>query len=179
VSVDMADFPPPTFKYALTITASAVIDAPVEKVWDTLLNFGSYTEWNPFMRSVYVVDASRNVLPSQMPQEGGYVLMTVNMPPSLVATQKPNSTQLELVTHLDPAAHRIAWAPAALPRWLIRAERWQGVRAGEDGKAIYETREGFGGFGGWVVRWFMRGKLQRSFDAMAQALKGRVEQLQQ
>ncbi|EMD35131.1 hypothetical protein CERSUDRAFT_116606 [Gelatoporia subvermispora B] len=155
---DTNDLPPPTFKYVHTTAASVEIDAPVEKVWDVLMDVGKYTEWNPFTRAVYVVDAARNVLPEQVPEPGGYVLLTVNIPPTLAATQRPHSMQLERVLQIDAdgTTKRIAWGPATLPRWLIRAERWQIVRPREGGGAVYETREGFGGLGAGLCGFSMR-----------------------
>ena len=33
---------------AVVVSQSVVIDAPAEKVWDVLVDFGGYGEWNPF-----------------------------------------------------------------------------------------------------------------------------------
>lgn len=34
------------------IETSIIIDAPIEKVWQTLTNFEAYPNWNPFVKSV-------------------------------------------------------------------------------------------------------------------------------
>src|SRR4029450_13975460 len=35
-----------------TISATIDIDAPPERVWEVLVDFSAYPEWNPFMREV-------------------------------------------------------------------------------------------------------------------------------
>ncbi|MEM7103746.1 MAG: SRPBCC domain-containing protein [Bacteroidota bacterium] len=35
-----------------TIRTEITIHAPVEKVWDVLMNFGGYENWNPFIRII-------------------------------------------------------------------------------------------------------------------------------
>ncbi len=34
------------------LTTEITIDAPVQKVWDALMDFESYPEWNPFIRKI-------------------------------------------------------------------------------------------------------------------------------
>ena len=41
----MSKLPPRAEDAVLAMTASAVIDAPIEKVWEVLVDFPSYPEW--------------------------------------------------------------------------------------------------------------------------------------
>jgi hypothetical protein len=87
------------------------------------------------------------------------------------------TTAEEILTHVDDVNFRLVWRFATPARWLINAERWQILRDGGPGgqKTVYETWEYFGGFLAYVIQFFMRTKLQSSFDAMSSALKDRAE----
>jgi hypothetical protein len=89
------------------------------------------------------------------------------------------STTEEILTHVDAARFRLAWRFATPARWLISAERWQILRDGRPGgqRTVYETWEVLGGLLAYVIRFFMRKKLQDSFDAMSRALKDRAERV--
>jgi hypothetical protein len=85
------------------------------------------------------------------------------------------------VTHADDANFRLAWRFATPARWLITAERWQVVRdSGPESSqsTIYETWEFFGGLLAYLLWFFMRTKLQSSFDVMSRALKERAERVE-
>ena len=89
------------------------------------------------------------------------------------------STAEEILTHVDDASFRLAWRFATPARWLISAERWQILRDGRPGnqRTVYETWEFFGGLLAYVIWFFMRRKLQDSFDVMSRALKDRAERV--
>jgi hypothetical protein len=89
------------------------------------------------------------------------------------------STTEEILTHVDDATFRLAWRFATPARWLITAERWQILRDGRPGdqKIVYETWGHLGGLLAYVIRFFMRTKLQESYDAMSRALKDRAERV--
>jgi hypothetical protein len=89
------------------------------------------------------------------------------------------STAEEILTHVDGVCFRLAWRFATPARWLINAERWQILRNDGPGerRTVYETWEFLGGLLAYVIRFFMRTKLQDSFDAMSRALKERAERV--
>ncbi|KAI0920567.1 hypothetical protein AcV5_010271 [Taiwanofungus camphoratus] len=123
-----------------------------------------------------IVDSSSKPLPDQTPREGVYLLMEVHIPPTSDTSHKPTSRPLERISAVDPDAHRVAWVNL-MPRWFLRAERWQALSTVEDGKTLYETREVMAGPGAWLVRWFFRAGLDEGFEAVARGLKSRAEQL--
>ncbi|PCH43154.1 hypothetical protein WOLCODRAFT_132673 [Wolfiporia cocos MD-104 SS10] len=163
----MTNLPPSPYQGVLNLNASAIIDAPIEKVWDLLTNFQSYSEW-----------WTKKPLPDQTPHEGAYLLMEVHIPPTEDRKHKPTSRPLEKITAVDHGSYRIAWVNL-LPQWLLHAERWQALSVVEDGKTLYETREVMSGPAAWIVRWFLGADLQKGFEAVAEGLKKRAEQLQQ
>ncbi|GJE92890.1 SRPBCC domain-containing protein [Phanerochaete sordida] len=172
-----SDVPPRAEDSVLAVTASAVIDAPVEKVWEVLLDFPAYPEWNTFVRSQVVVDAHEHALPSQTAELGSHLVLTAHLPPSLEPRLGVlKSTTRLRVTHLDARAHRAAWQNR-MPPWLLRTHRWQWLEPLEDGKTRYETIEVFDGPLAWCVRWFVAGALRKGFRAMADGLKARAEEL--
>ncbi|CCM06020.1 uncharacterized protein FIBRA_08264 [Fibroporia radiculosa] len=194
----MSNLPPALPGGVLVLSSSAVIDAPIEKVWDLLLNFHTYSEWyfsepdalvmtntpsmnnrNAFVHKHIIVDPSTNEpLPDQTPREGLHLLMEVHIPPNEDRSHPPTSRPRELITALDHESHRIAWRNL-LPSWFLSAERWQALSVVENGKTLYETREIMRGPAAYLVRWFLGGSLQKGFQAVADGLKTRAEQLQQ
>ncbi|KAH9921148.1 uncharacterized protein B0H18DRAFT_880402 [Fomitopsis serialis] len=170
----MTNLPEPKFAGVVTLSASSVIDAPIEKVWDVLCNFQSYGEWHA---QIIVDGKTKEPLPDQTARENAYLLMEVHIPPSSDFTRSPTSQPLEIITTVDHTNHRIAWANC-MPKWLVNAERWQALSVVEDGKTLYETREDMSGIGAYFIKWFMYGSLMKGFQAVADGLKKRAEQLQ-
>ncbi|PCH43113.1 hypothetical protein WOLCODRAFT_103101 [Wolfiporia cocos MD-104 SS10] len=157
--------PAPSYKGKVSLTTSIVIDAPIEKVWEIILDFQSFSEWYTKKR---VAD--------QTPREGSYLILDVYAPPTDSPKAKPATRPLERIIELDENAHRIAWVGEG-PQWLLRAERWQALSVVEGGKTLYETREVMSGPLSYVVRWFMARNLQKGFNASGECLKKRAEEL--
>ena len=111
----------------------------------------------------------------QMPAKGKYLLMQTHIPPTMDEGARLQSA-FELITHFDDVTRRMCWV-SLLPRWFIRAERWQVLSATADGKTLYESREVFGMFGAYIVWLFLGTNLMKSFNAMADALKERAEKM--
>ncbi|KAJ4481177.1 hypothetical protein J3R30DRAFT_3287412 [Lentinula aciculospora] len=174
--------PPPVSSAVFAVSGSSTISAPPEKVWQTLLDFDSYREWNPFVRSLKIL---KN--PNSAPLSVGHriEIYPVHLPPTMddasVGFLQKNSTLVE-VTVLDHETHRVAWRTAnMLPRWMLDAERWQMITVEEDAregevKCKYESYEVFKGILAYVVRWFVGKELKLGVKAMADGLKGRAEQ---
>ncbi|EED77034.1 predicted protein, partial [Postia placenta Mad-698-R] len=125
----MSNLPSSSFQGTLTISASSVIVAPINKVWQILVDFTSYAEWyvqsqtfthnedilrlrpesmfrNTFVHKQRIVDrTSKGPLPDQTPREGTYLLMEVQIPPTSDRSHTPTSRPLEVITAVDPAAH--------------------------------------------------------------------------
>jgi hypothetical protein len=83
-----------------------------------------------------------------------------------------------IVLRVDDVNFQLAWRVAFPVPCLLHTERWQIILrdAGQDGQTtVYETWQKFGGILAYVIQFFLRSKLQSSFDAMSSALKERAE----
>jgi hypothetical protein len=107
--------------------------------------------------------------------------MLTHIPPSMDdATAKKHEAKC-VVMVIDHENHSAEWRADVLPSMLLRSYRVQRLREekAEDGQVVtvYETKEAFGGLLARVVQWSVGAGLQESFDAMAQGLKKKSEEL--
>ncbi|KAI0057623.1 hypothetical protein BV25DRAFT_1357244 [Artomyces pyxidatus] len=171
---DSSDAPALFSSAVFYITSSVSIRAPPKNVWDVLLDFPSYSEWNPYIRTQVPLDEAGQPLLGRAPERGVHIRLAMHIPPTMDDSAKPSQAE-EILTHVDHENLRLAWRFATPARWLMHAERWQILRgAGE--QTTYETWEVFGGLLAYPISFFMKGKLQAAFDAMAEALKARAEE---
>ncbi|KAJ7601006.1 hypothetical protein C8J56DRAFT_23715 [Mycena floridula] len=161
----------------LILHASIIIDAPVEKVWDILLDFPSYEKWNAFVRAQTIIDPQTGAaLASQtLTGPGQKMRLNTHLPPTLGEGSffQKNTTHV-LSIAMDPINHRAAWITTT-PKFLLYAERWQTLTVLEDGKVKYDTIETFQGILAYFVKWFVGSNLRLAFKAMAEGLKNRAE----
>ncbi|EGO02924.1 hypothetical protein SERLA73DRAFT_176393 [Serpula lacrymans var. lacrymans S7.3] len=172
--------PPVRANGVFALSANIIIDAPREKVWEVLMDWKSYREWNAFVRNQQLTDARKNPLADQTPSVGSYLLISpVHIPPTMSDKWLPSSA-FERITALDRDNFRVAWENIEMPRWLLNAERWQALSEveGEPGKTRYETIEVFGGVVAYIVKVLFRKGLNEGFAAMAEGLKRRSEERQ-
>jgi len=112
------------------VTAEITIDAPIETVWNIIVDFESYTNWNPFVRSQLITDEQWNPLePQPKPTEGAFLLMLCKIPPppdgSLVPVDKSLTTSKEMLNFVEEENHRIGWTQKLYPNWAMKEQRWQ------------------------------------------------------
>ncbi|TCD68139.1 hypothetical protein EIP91_011505 [Steccherinum ochraceum] len=167
--------PTPDSKSGWTLSTSQIIDAPVEKVWETLLDFPSYPEWNPFVRKQLVKDKSGRLADPQVISQGAVLDMTTHIPHTMDDTAKPTKAAAT-VTIVDNENHRVSWKYKFAFNWLLKSVRWQTVTATEDGKAKYESVETFTGLLVGATKSAVGDNLQKAFIAMGEALKARAEE---
>jgi hypothetical protein len=144
-----------------TATANAEIEAPIEKVWQVMLDVQRYGEWNPF---IVKVDADGPV------RVGGRFVLHVRWPGG------GGARYAEQVTRLDgPSAGRASWSYVSTRLvstiGAVRATRVQSLES-VGAKTRYSTREDFSG---WLTFALPIKKVQAGFDAHAAALKKRAE----
>ena len=88
-----------------------------------------------------------------------------------------STSALERIKVVDHENHRAVWVNIDLPRFLLRAERWQALSVDSSGKTKYESIEVFGGILAWLVYLFVGKNLTLGFNAQADGLKHRAERL--
>ncbi|KAJ7057965.1 hypothetical protein C8F01DRAFT_302778 [Mycena amicta] len=180
--------PPLASSGVFAVSDSILIDAPREKVWRALLDFGSYKEWNAFVRNQTILTASGVRAEDQTPAAGQTLFISpVHLPPTMGTPGFMGAQSATvIITAMDHENYRAAWEtkPSVfMPRWLLFAERWQMLTEvevevdGDGGKTRYESIEVFKGPLAYVVRWLQGRNLDLAVTAMAEGLKRRVEEI--
>ncbi|KAJ7160980.1 hypothetical protein C8R46DRAFT_1106149 [Mycena filopes] len=170
--------PPPPSSGVFTIVDSILIDAPREKVWEALLDFGSWGKWNAYIRGATIVSPEGVASPDQTAAVDRLLRMSpVHIPPTMDDTPANGSQSSTVrITALDHENHRVAWVSAdGRPKWALFVERWQTLTTEEDGKTRYENVEVFTGVLAYIVKFSMGKNLILGIRAMAEGLKSHSE----
>ncbi|KAK0468945.1 hypothetical protein IW261DRAFT_1345654 [Armillaria novae-zelandiae] len=165
----------------ININGSSLINAPKEAVWNALLDFSSYPNWNPFVRSQIVANEFTIPLQNQTAFVGAKLIITSQIPPlpqPVDVSTPPNLlTQhitIEEITVIDTENYRVAWVLLS-PEWILSTIRWSAVSTVVDDygveKSLYESRETFSGPLAGVVQEMIGDSIAESFQAQADALK--------
>lgn len=132
------------------------IHAPVEVVWDTLLNVDAYSQWNPFTTRVETD-------------------FQVGSPVHLrVVFGRFNLNLTEWMREFEPL-HTIAWGSDFGARVLLTALKHQTLTRTSDSSCTYRTTDHMSGLLAPVVRILFSRAVLRGFDDTATALKDRCE----
>ncbi|TPV97077.1 MAG: SRPBCC domain-containing protein [Myxococcales bacterium FL481] len=133
------------------------IDASTANVWDTLMAFDRYAEWNPFVRQL-----------EGQPTVGSRLRAHLKNPGGTQMTVKP------VVTHVEPQ-RRFAWLGNLMVKGLFDGQHFFELEPLDDTRSRFVHREEFRG----LLLPFLRGMLDRDtrqgFERMNRALKARVE----
>jgi hypothetical protein len=138
-------------------TATVDIAAPVERVWNILIDFPSYGAWNRFCPSVTCTG-----------ELGANVVMDVRFP-----GQKP-IRQVEVLNVLEPP-HRLAWGVIMGSRALMVANRYQTLETIGEGRTRYITIDYMSGLVAPVVKLLYAEKVRAGFQLAADGLKEYAE----
>ena len=144
---------------AVVCSERVAIAAPVEKVWEVLVDFERYHQWNPFC-----VEASGKLAVGEA--------LTMKLKNDLVPGEYFDN--VETICEID-APHCIAWAAPWIDAWPYPARRDQFIEAREQGGCIYYSTDAFLGSHGIHVMRFAGPWVKRAFDDTAYALKAFVE----
>jgi hypothetical protein len=150
-------------------TASAVIEAPIDVVWDVMLDVDRYPEWNPFIERV-VLKAGRP------PQVGDQLVLHVRW------STGGRARATERITTLNPPAasggrramleYQYGGPVSALR--LVRGKRQQELVRLEPSVTTYTTHERLHGA---LAGLAPLARVQDGFERHAEALKARAESL--
>ena len=132
------------------------IDAPPDVVWGVLLEFDSYPEWNPFVRSIEGV-----------PVEGESLRVRIEPPDSRAMTFEPEVVTVE-------ENRRLVWVGRLFVPFLFDGYHefhLEPIDRGERTRLLH--RETFRG--ALVPVLLDRDRIERGFAAMNEAIKDRAE----
>lgn len=143
--------------FRFLIRSDAVeIEAPIERVWEVLTDFGRYGEWNPFTTRVET-DSE------------------VGSPVDLYVTLGPLKLwQRERIEVVDPP-RLLVWSNRMGHSALLSARREQRLEALSATRCRYLTTDAFTGLLTPVVVLFFGWLVRNGFNTMAAALKERAE----
>jgi hypothetical protein len=141
-----------------TVRVELIIPAPRHAVWDVLVDFARYPEWNPFTVGVRTTG-----------RIGDAVLLDVSMGGRRMKMR-------ERMRVYEPQ-RRVGWGLRILGGVLLDCTRVQELEDAGEGSTRYVCHESFRGL---TVPLFFnryRAPMQEGFDATAQALSRRVTAL--
>lgn len=132
------------------------IEAPVERVWDILVDVERYGEWNPFTTRVETD-------------------LEIGSPVDLHVTLGPlKLKQPERIEAVD-RPHLLAWSTKMGHRSLVSARREQRLEFLSETRCRYLTTDAFSGLLIPLVVMLFGRFIRQGFNEMAQALKARAE----
>jgi hypothetical protein len=143
-----------------TIETTIDIDAPPHRVWAVLIDLERYPEWNPFTPRI---DGRLDV--------GGRLVLHVAMDPG-----RPPILQAQRCTKVE-AGRELAWTTVVGSPILLTAHRRQTLEPIGERRTRYWSADAFSGLLVPVVMGLYRARIQRGFEATAEALKRRAELL--
>jgi hypothetical protein len=132
------------------------IDAPPDKVWEVLTDFGSYREWNPFIREI----------DGQL-RPGANLRVHIEPPNRRGTTFKPKVLKVE-------PNRELRWLGHLLVPGLFDGEHILSIDPVNSTKSHFRQWEVFKGLLVPALRGMLR-DTQRGFEQMNRALKQRVE----
>ena len=120
------------------------IDAPPERVWRVLTDFGAYPEWNPFIRSIEGETRVSSQLKIRIEPPGA---RGMTFRPTVRAAEPARELRWLgrlLVPRLVDGEHRLALEPLEGGRSkFIQSERVSGLLVGLLGGTLAATERGF------------------------------------
>lgn len=146
----------------MKVTRSEIdIDAPVEKVWNIIIDLERYSEWNTFtprMGAKQIVVGEEFLLDCQMTEK------------QLLRDEK------EVFLAYEPERYRVCWGTSRTKgRPGIKSYRWQICEPVNDKRTHFINYEEFHGILAPLVNLLYGKKLHRAFVGYCQDLKKRAE----
>lgn len=142
-----------------SIDTTILIHAPAKTVWSILLDFNSYSSWNPFITKIAFTDEEKQNLE-----------VLISPPESSAMTFKP-----KVISHIENK--EFSWLGKLGFKGLFDGLHSFHLRENEKGQTLFTHREKFNGI---LVPLFPKSFLnntQKGFELMNEALKKRAEHL--
>lgn len=142
-----------------------VIDAPQHRVWNVLLDFQAYPQWNSFTSDVQ----------TELKQDSPVVLQ-VHLP------KRGKRVQHEFIRAVQPP-HTLAWGTTWGTKmgatFLLQALRTQSIEPINAAQCRYRSTDKLSGILTPLVKWIYGESIRCGFNTMAHELKQRAEALHQ
>ena len=139
------------------LRAEITINAPAERIWETLTGLESYQEWNPFMRRASGIVQVGERLNVYLKPPGG-----MGMSFKLRVVKAEPNREFRWLGHLG------------IPG-IFDGEHIFEIESDGDSSCRFVQREEFRGVLAPLMLLLIGNSTERGFDEMNQALKGRVE----
>lgn len=134
------------------------IRAPVEKVYDILMDFKSYSEWNPMIRKVV-----------GQPIVGQKLNIAVTM-------DEGSLLEMETEVLVNDRNRQLRWVGIFYFAWLFRGEHYFMIEPqSSTSTCIFRHGEKLTGILVPLLRWFYGEKLPKAYVSMNSAIKLRAE----
>jgi hypothetical protein len=139
------------------LQAQIEIEATPETVWDTLMDFASYPQWNPFVTSI-----------KGEPTVGSELRATIDPPGGKKATFKPTVTAVEPNSYFE-------WLGKLGLKGIFDGRHQFRIEPSPSGSTFTQSEE-FTGFLAPLLMRFLDKSTRAGFEAMNVAIKDRAEQ---
>lgn len=140
-----------------TIETKTIIHSAKEMIWQTLMEFDSYPDWNPFIKSI-----------EGTVEEGDYLIVKIQPEEMKVQKFKP-----EILTNKKNTEFR--WKGKLFIPGLFDGEHYFLLNSLKDGSVEFVHGEKFSGLLSSPILKMIGSQTQAGFKAMNLALKQRVE----
>lgn len=140
-----------------SLDTEIMIDAPAQTIWNVLMTFDAYTDWNPFIQQASVT-----------PTVGSQLNVCIAPPGGKAMTFKPTVTQVT-------PEKEFRWLGRLLIPGLFDGEHIFELHPVDDQITRFVQRENFRGL---LVPFLWKSldtNTRRGFEAMNEALKNRAE----
>lgn len=134
------------------------IEASAERVWAVLVDFASYSQWNPFVRSAVGV-----------PQQGARLQIVIQPSGGKAMRFSP-------VVLVAEAGRELRWLGRFLVPGLFDGEHSFIIEPLAEGKVRFQQSERFSGILVGLFRASLDRDTKRGFEEMNRALKARAEE---
>ncbi len=142
-----------------TVETSIVIDAPMERVWQVLMEGDAYPNWNPLIRKV-----------SDDIYEGNKLKVTLD-------PQFSGEGEIEIKVGQLWFSKSMVWIGQPLMTDLLSGRHYFKTKAMDNGKIEFTNMESYSGLLLYLSWPFIEPKARQGFEAMNAALKAEAERL--
>lgn len=142
-----------------TLRTEIIIKSPINKVWNTLMDFSSFSEWNSFIPEIKGNPEPGETLQVQLKLEG----------------QSPMTMKPKVLVHESEKEFR--WLGSMGIKGIFDGEHYFQLEAISANETRFVHGENFSGIlSGLIMKWIGK-KTENGFKIMNQALKTRAESL--